>query len=174
MHTFTNWGKNMPFPSFFHSLSIIFFPNLLFGHIFVPPGGGVKQKNIHPCFCISFTLNVHRVQGGRHRQILLRACTVYCVQLFLLYVLFSSVCSIHNKHYWDHYVRVQGGTHGHFLLRACTVYISDSEPDKSGSLPESSRTNPTPDNFVFRTIVYNKNLNIFFSRFLISHLYFYV
>ena len=48
---------------------------------------------------------------------------------------------------------VQGGTHGQILLRACTVYISDSEPDKSGSLPESSRTNPTPDNFVFHTIV---------------------
>ena len=32
------------------------------------------------------------------------------------------------------------------LLRACPVY-------KSGSLPESSRTNPTPDNFVFHTIV---------------------
>jgi hypothetical protein len=41
---------------------------------------------------------------------------------------------------------VQGGTHGQILLRACTVY-------KSGSLPESSRTNPTPDNFVFHTIV---------------------
>ena len=37
--------------------------------------------------------------------------------------------------------------------RACTVYISDSEPHKSGSLPESSRTNPTPDNFVFHTII---------------------
>ena len=48
---------------------------------------------------------------------------------------------------------VRGGTQGQILLRACTVYISDSEPDKSGSLPESSRTNPTPDNFVFHTIV---------------------
>ena len=42
--------------------------------------------------------------------------------------------------------RVQGGTHGQILLRACTVY-------KSGSLPGSSCTNPTPDNFVFHTIV---------------------
>ena len=48
---------------------------------------------------------------------------------------------------------VQGGTHGQILLRACIVYISYSEPDKSGSLPESSRTNPTPDNFVLHTIV---------------------
>ena len=38
--------------------------------------------------------------------------------------------------------RVRGGTHGQILLRACTVYISDSEPDKSDSLPESSHTNP--------------------------------
>ena len=43
---------------------------------------------------------------------------------------------------------VRGGTHGQILLRACTVDISDSEPDELGSLPESSRTNPTPDNFV--------------------------
>ena len=49
--------------------------------------------------------------------------------------------------------RVRGSTHGQILIRACTVYISDSEPDKSGSLPESSRTNPTPDIFVFHTIV---------------------
>ena len=42
---------------------------------------------------------------------------------------------------------MQGGEHGQIFLRACTVYISYSEPDKSGSLPESSRTNPTPDNF---------------------------
>ena len=56
---------------------------------------------------------------------------------------------------------VLGGTHRQILLRACTVY-------KSGSLPESSRTNPTPDNFVFHTIVYNTNLNIFFSRFSIT------
>ena len=44
-------------------------------------------------------------------------------------------------------LQVQGGTHGQILLQACTVYISDSEPDKS------SRTNSTPDNFVFHTIV---------------------
>ena len=31
---FTNWGKNMHFPPFFYPPSIIFFPNLLFGHIF--------------------------------------------------------------------------------------------------------------------------------------------
>ena len=116
----------MHFPPFFIPCQSFFSPTCYLAIFLSPLGGGVKQKNIHPCFCISFTLNVHRVQGGRHRQILLRACTVYCVQLFLLYILFSSVCSIHNKHYWDHYVRVQGGTHGHFLLRACTVYISDS------------------------------------------------
>ena len=33
-HFFANWGKNMHFPPFFHSLLIIFFPNLLIGHIF--------------------------------------------------------------------------------------------------------------------------------------------
>ena len=37
------------------------------------------------------------------------------------------------------------------INKACTVDISDSEPDKSGSLPEWSCTNPTPDNFVFHT-----------------------
>ena len=72
--------------------------------------------------------------------------------------------------------RVRGGTHGQILLRACTVYISDSEPDKSGSLPESSRTNPTPDNFVFHT--YNRikyKLKHFFQQiFDHSYLYFYV
>ena len=63
---------------------------------------------------------------------------------------------------------VRGGTHGQILLRACTVYISDSEPDKLGSLPESSCTNPTPDNFVFHSIILNTNLSIFFSRFSIT------
>ena len=47
--------------------------------------------------------------------------------------------------------KVRDGTHGQILLRACTVYIS--EPNKLGSLPESSRTNPTPGNFVFHTII---------------------
>ena len=32
----------VPFQSFFP-------PNLLFGHVFAPGGGGIKQKNIHPC-----------------------------------------------------------------------------------------------------------------------------
>ena len=32
----------MYFPRFFHPRSIIFFPNMLYGHI-------LKQKNIHPC-----------------------------------------------------------------------------------------------------------------------------
>ena len=40
---------------------------------------------------------------------------------------------------WLNVQRVQGGTHGRILLRACTVYISDSEPVKFGSLPESRR-----------------------------------
>ena len=35
--------------------------------------------------------------------------------------------------------RVRGGTHGQILLRASTVYISDSEPDKVGSLPEKAQ-----------------------------------
>ena len=39
----------------------------------------------------------------------------------------------------DSYRRVRGGTHGQILLQAYTVNISDSEPEKSGSLPESSR-----------------------------------
>ena len=35
-------------------------------------------------------------------------------------------------------VRMGGGvTHGHIRLRACTLDISDSEPYKLGSLPES-------------------------------------
>ena len=38
---FTNWGENMHFPPYFYSLSIIFFPNLLFSHI-------------HPCILILF------------------------------------------------------------------------------------------------------------------------
>ena len=59
--------------------------------------------------------------------------------------------------------RVRGGMHGQILLRACTVYISDSGPDKSGSLPGSSRTNPTPDNFVFHTK--NTNLKFFSAEF---------
>ena len=48
---------------------------------------------------------------------------------------------------------VRGGTHEQIQLRACTVDISDSNPDKLGSLPESSWTNPTPSNFVFHTII---------------------
>ena len=39
MHTFYQLGKKYAFSP----LSIIFFSNMLFGHIFV------KQKNIHPC-----------------------------------------------------------------------------------------------------------------------------
>ena len=52
-NTFYPLGVNMHFPPFFHPFSIIVFPNLLFCNIFAPlpprPGGGVKQKNIHPC-----------------------------------------------------------------------------------------------------------------------------
>ena len=48
-------------------------------------------------------------------------------------------------------LRVQGGEQGQILLRAYSVYISDFEPYKSGSLPESSLTNLTPDNFDFHT-----------------------
>ena len=50
---FTNWGKNMYFPAFFHPLSIILSPNMLVGHIFAPPPrweAGVKLKNIHPWY----------------------------------------------------------------------------------------------------------------------------
>ena len=56
----TNWGKHMHFPSYFHPLSIVFFPTCYFV-IFLPPppapggGGGVKQKNIHPWFDPLFT-----------------------------------------------------------------------------------------------------------------------
>ena len=39
----------MHFPPFFHPLSIIFFPNMIFGHIFAI-FLGVQPKNIHPCF----------------------------------------------------------------------------------------------------------------------------
>ena len=51
---FTKWGKNWHFPPFFSSpFNHIFSPKMLFGHIFAPhptppPGGGVKQKKIHP------------------------------------------------------------------------------------------------------------------------------
>ena len=62
----------------------------------------------------------------------------------------------YNQHRSRNDTRVRGGRHGQIFLRACTVYISDSEPDKMGSLPESSRTNPTPDNFVFHTVVNDK------------------
>ena len=61
--------------------------------------------------------------------------------------------------------RVRGGTHGHIRLQACTVDISDSEPDKFGSIPESSWTNPTLNNYVLFKIVQNTNFNLFFSRF---------
>ena len=51
---FTNWGKNMHFPPVFYPLSIIIFPPTWYLAIFLPPppgeGGGIKQKNIHPCF----------------------------------------------------------------------------------------------------------------------------
>ena len=42
---------SFPFPfSFFFGLAIIFFPQPLKSSYFcTPPGGGVKQKNIHPC-----------------------------------------------------------------------------------------------------------------------------
>ena len=44
--------KSMHFHSFFIQFQSFFSPNLLFGHIFAPSqGGGVKQKNIHPCKC---------------------------------------------------------------------------------------------------------------------------
>ena len=38
MNTFYQLGKNMQFPPLFHLLSIIFSPNMLFGHIFAPNG----------------------------------------------------------------------------------------------------------------------------------------
>ena len=39
MHTYYQLGKKYAFPPFFYPLSIIFFPNLLFGQIF-----GKKEK----------------------------------------------------------------------------------------------------------------------------------
>ena len=47
----------MHFPPFFYSLSIIFFPNMLFGHILVI---WVKQKNMHPCQTYQFILRYAR------------------------------------------------------------------------------------------------------------------
>ena len=44
------------------------------------------------------------------------------------------------------------------------MYIFDSEPDKLGSLPEASRTNSTPDNFVFHTVI-KYELKIFSADF---------
>ena len=47
MILFINWGQNMHF----HTFSIIFSPNMLFGHIFAPPpppGGGKKKKKKTP------------------------------------------------------------------------------------------------------------------------------
>ena len=40
----------MHFPSFFIPFQSFFSPNLLFGHIFAPRGGGGKQINIHPWY----------------------------------------------------------------------------------------------------------------------------
>ena len=44
---------------FFHHLSIIFFPNMLFGHILV------KQKNIHPCYNTNAQTEMH----SRHKDL---------------------------------------------------------------------------------------------------------
>ena len=44
---------------FFHHLSIIFFPNMLFGHILV------KQKNIHPCY----NTNAQTEMPSRHKDL---------------------------------------------------------------------------------------------------------
>ena len=42
IRTFYRFGEKYAFSPLFYPLSIIFFPNLLYGHFFV------KQKNIHP------------------------------------------------------------------------------------------------------------------------------
>ena len=44
------------------------------------------------------------------------------------------------------------------------MYIFDSEPDKLGSLPEASRTNLTPNNVVFHTVI-KYELKIFSADF---------
>ena len=61
---FTNWGENMNFPPFFHPLLVVFFPNMLFGHILAPPGGGggVEQKIYTPAHIV-FMLAVGFVLG---------------------------------------------------------------------------------------------------------------
>ena len=46
MHTFYQMGEKYKFPPLFNNFIS---PNMLFGHIFVPLGGGGKQKNILPC-----------------------------------------------------------------------------------------------------------------------------
>ena len=66
--------------------------------------------------------------------------------------------------------RLQGGTHGQIFLGACIMYIFDSEPDKLGSLPEASRTNSTPNNVVFHTVI-KYELIIFFQQIFV-HNYF--
>ena len=55
---FKSIGKKICiFPPFFIPFQSFFSPNLLFGHIFAsqPGGGGVKQKNIHPCINVCST-----------------------------------------------------------------------------------------------------------------------
>ena len=55
MNTFYKLGEKYAFPPlFFYPLSITFFPNLLFGHIFAPPppppGGWSNRKTYTPDF----------------------------------------------------------------------------------------------------------------------------
>ena len=53
MHTFYQLGKIYAFPPLFLSPFNNFFPQPVIWPNFARPGGGVKQKNIHPCLqCI--------------------------------------------------------------------------------------------------------------------------
>ena len=60
---------------------------------------------------------------------------------------------------------VRGGEHGQIRLRAGTADISDFEPDKLGSLPESSRTNPTPSKLnIIQSGVDGNNISLLFLQ----------
>ena len=50
----------------------------------------------------------------------------------------------------------------------CTVYISDSEPDKSGSLPELSRTNPTQDRIFSFDLMDSKVTKTVFKKLIVK------
>ena len=95
MHTFYQLAKKYAFSPLFYSLSIIFFPNLLFGHIFVPPGGGLNRKIYTPVSVLVLLwmfieCKVAGTDKSYSEPVLCTVCnSFFCTFCFLVYVAYT-------------------------------------------------------------------------------------